>query len=95
MFGSKTFLGSLSTATTRHAFAVRRHFATQMKSYPSYSVFGEKCMLSLKLLPPAFKYIDRSQSIVLDGAKKGRMLLEWIPRNEDGKQDTVVVGRLF
>jgi hypothetical protein len=40
-------------------------------------------MLSVKVLMPAFKVL-RSNTLVLDGNKKGRILLEWTPRTADG-----------
>lgn len=89
MFGSRKILSSLSSAASsagRLAFGVqRRQYGQQMKAYPQYAVFGEQCMLSIKFLPPVFKYLDRNQTLIVDGAKKGRLLMEWIPRNPDGK----------
>ena len=41
-------------------------------------------MLCMKLLPPVFKYLRNNQTLTLDSNKKGRILLEWIPRNPDG-----------
>ena len=54
-----------------------------IRSYPQYTVYGENCMLSVKVLMPAFKVL-RSNTLVLDGNKKGRILLEWTPRTADG-----------
>jgi hypothetical protein len=54
-----------------------------IRSYPQYTIYGENCMLSVKVLMPAFKLL-RSNTLVLDGNKKGRILLEWTPRTADG-----------
>lgn len=54
-----------------------------LKAYPQYNIFGESCMLAVKLMPPTFRYLP-SNTLVMDGNKKGRLLLEWIPRNADG-----------
>ena len=59
-------------------------YGNGLKSYPQYNVFGENCMLCMKLLPPVFKYLRNHQTLTLDSNKKGRILLEWIPRNPDG-----------
>jgi len=40
-------------------------------------------MLSVKVMAPTFRVL-RSNSLVLDGTKKGRILLEWTPRTADG-----------
>ena len=88
MLGSKTLLtvNSLSTASaSRFASVSRRQYNNQMNAYPQYSVFGENCMLSFKMLPPYFKYLDRRQTLILDTRKKGRFLIEWIPKISDGK----------
>jgi Whirly transcription factor len=50
-------------------------------AYPQYSVFGENCVLALKLLPPTFQVL-KSRSLVVE--KKGRLLLDWKPRAVDG-----------
>lgn len=62
-----------------------RNFSGGLKAYPSYNVFGEECMLSMKLLPPFFRYLHKSQTLVMDNQRKGRLLLEWIPKNPDGR----------
>jgi len=59
--------------------------ASDLRSYPQYTVFGEYCMLSVKMLPPAFRLL-RNNVLVLDSNKKGKILLEWTPRAAgDGK----------
>ena len=40
-------------------------------------------MLSVKVLLPSFRVL-RSNTLVLDKNKKGRILLEWTPRTADG-----------
>lgn len=63
----------------------RRNYSNDLKAYPQYNIFGESCMLSVKLLPPIFRLIRSSNTLVLDGNKKGRILLEWVQRNPDGE----------
>lgn len=57
---------------------------SNVRSYPSYTVFGEKCILNLKLQPPHFR-VSNNNVLQLDSSKKGRLMLEWVPRNADGK----------
>jgi Whirly transcription factor len=52
-----------------------------IRAYPQYSVFGENCVLALKLLPPTLQVL-KSRTLVVE--KKGRLLLEWNPRAADG-----------
>lgn len=54
-----------------------------IRAYPSYTIYGEKCILNLKLQPPNFR-ISASNVLQMDYTKKGRLLLEWVPRNVDG-----------
>ena len=54
-----------------------------MKAFPQYSVFGENCMLSIKIMAPSFRLL-KNNSLVIDSNKKGRILLEWTPRTADG-----------
>jgi hypothetical protein len=55
-----------------------------LRAYPQYSVFGENCMLALKLLPPAFQVL-KSRTLVVE--RKGRLLIEWSARTPDGSVD--------
>jgi hypothetical protein len=55
-----------------------------LRSQPQYAIFGEKTMLSIKMIPPTFRCL-KNGSIVLDQNKKGRILLEWSPRGDGGK----------
>jgi hypothetical protein len=55
-----------------------------LRSQPQYTIFGEKTMLSLKMIPPTFRCL-KNGSLVLDQNKKGRILLEWSPRSDSGK----------
>lgn len=52
---------------------------------PSYQVYGEESALTIKAMMPGFKALG-SSSMVLDNRRRGRILLEWTPRNADGKQ---------
>lgn len=55
----------------------------RVRSYPQYTIYGEDCMLSVKVLLPNFRIL-RSNTLVLEKNKKGRILLEWTPRTSDG-----------
>ena len=59
-----------------------------VKAFPQYNVFAEHVMFSVRLMTPYFRYQRNSQALSVDANKKGRLLLEWIPRNSDGKQAT-------
>lgn len=54
-----------------------------LRSQPQYAIFGEKTMLSIKMIPPVFRCL-KNGSLVLDQNKKGRILLEWSPRGDAG-----------
>jgi hypothetical protein len=53
---------------------------------PQYTIFGEKTMLSFKVIPPTLRCL-RNGALVVDSNKKGRILLEWAPRNDGGECD--------
>jgi hypothetical protein len=54
-----------------------------LRSSPAYNVFGEKNMLSVKVILPEWKLL-KNGTLVLDQGKKGRILLEWSPRAPGG-----------
>ena len=54
-----------------------------LRSQPQYAIFGEKTMMSIKMIPPVFRCL-KNGSLVLDQNKKGRILLEWSPRGDAG-----------
>jgi hypothetical protein len=54
------------------------------RSVPQYTIFGEKTMLSFKVIPPTLRCL-RNGALVVDSNKKGRILLEWAPRNDGGE----------
>lgn len=54
-----------------------------LRSSPQYNVFGEKTMMSVKVIPPTFRIL-KSGVLILDNNKKGRILLEWTPRASGG-----------
>jgi hypothetical protein len=56
-----------------------------LRAFPTYAVFGENCLLSIKMLPPMFRVHPNSNTLLLDSNKKGRILLEWTPRVANGK----------
>lgn len=49
------------------------------RSQPQYAIFGEKVMMTVKMIPPSLRCL-KNGSLVLDGNKKGRIFLEWSPR---------------
>ena len=55
-----------------------------LRATPQYSVFGENCLLALKVLPPELRLLHKSNTLVTDNRKKGRILFEWVPRLADG-----------
>ena len=93
-------LASLSTTASKAALLTTRRSApvafaaysndtssnnnNSVRAFPQYNVFGEQCMLAIKLLPPTFRFYRNSNTLSVDSNKKGRFLLEWIPRNPDG-----------
>lgn len=54
------------------------------RSFPSYSVMGEKCLLVIKPIMPKFKHVPtQSNDNAVAIAQKGRMMLEFSPKNEE------------
>jgi len=62
------------------------NFQQQLRAYPQYSVFGEQCILGIKVMLPLFKVL-RNQTLVIDNSKRGRLLFEWLARTPDGRID--------
>lgn len=61
-----------------------KFFSTALRSYPQYTVYGDNCMLSMRIMLPTLK-CSRNNAIYVDGSKGvGRILLEWTPRASDG-----------
>ena len=54
-----------------------------LRSQPQYAIFGEKTMLSMKVIPPTFRCL-KNGGLVIEQNKKGRILLEWSPRVDTG-----------
>lgn len=54
-----------------------------LRAYPQYSIFGEDCMLAVKFLAPSFRVVG-ANTLVVDSNKRGRILLEWMPRRSEG-----------
>lgn len=48
---------------------------------PSYQVYGEETALTIRAIPPEFRVLPKSGTIVLDSSKRGRLLFEFTPRN--------------
>ena len=79
-------ISSSRTSLDRNATPSRRSFATyppQLNAFPQYSVFGETCVLGLRVMLPDFKVL-KTNTLVLDNNKRGRMVLEWTARSADG-----------
>lgn len=55
------------------------------KTFPQYNIHGENCMLAVKLMSPTFRL--RSESLVVEQNRRGRILLEFTPRGSDGKEN--------
>ena len=53
---------------------------SQVNARPSYQIYGENVVFTIKSIPPEFRAVSGGKTIVLDGSKKGRLLLEWTPR---------------
>ena len=54
-----------------------------MRMAPSYQIYGEDSALTIKAILPEFRLLG-SSTLVLDGKRKGRLLLEWVPRDPSG-----------
>jgi hypothetical protein len=59
---------------------------------PSYQVYGEEIALTIRAIPPEFRVLPKSGSIVLDGNKRGRLLFEFVPRNTSNNFGTSYGG---
>lgn len=81
----------------RNATPSRRSFATyppELNSYPQYTVFGETCLLGLRVMLPGFKVLGRN-TLALDSSKRGRMVLEWTARSADGTLQRMLCDCVF
>jgi hypothetical protein len=47
---------------------------------PSYQVYGENTAFTVKAIGPEFRLVGE-RTVVLDAGKKGRLLFEWVQRN--------------
>ena len=74
---------SLNTSTRSFSYDAGKGGSRRMT--PSYQVYGEESALTIKTMLPGFKALG-SSSMVLDTKRRGRLLIEWTPRNPDGKQ---------
>ena len=54
---------------------------------PSYQIYGETAALTLKMIPPSFKQVGKN-TMVVDAKQKGRLLLEFTPRNRSAEHCT-------
>ena len=65
-----------------------RHFSSlpPMRSNPQYTVFGENCLLSMKTILPRFRVMPgKYPTLALDAGSRGRLILEWLPRDAEGE----------
>lgn len=53
------------------------------RAYPQYAVHGEAHMLSIKMIAPGYRLV-KGEALVVDNARKGRMLFEFTPRGGNG-----------
>ena len=60
-----------------------RGFSALRSSGPNYTIFGENCMLNLRVLLPEFR-MSKSNYLIQDNNRRGRLLIEWSPRIEGG-----------
>jgi hypothetical protein len=56
--------------------------ALPKRGFPKYAVFGESAVISLSPILPTYKQAG-AEGLAVD--KKGRMILEWVPRSNDNK----------
>jgi len=54
-----------------------------VNAIPQYTVFGETCMVSFKVIMPEFRLL-KSNTLVVDKSKHGKVMMEWLPRNGEG-----------
>jgi hypothetical protein len=47
---------------------------------PSYQVYGENTAFTVKAIGPEFRLVGE-RTVVLDAGKRGRLLFEWVQRN--------------
>lgn len=53
------------------------------RAFAQYSIVGESCYLSVKLIPPKFSFL-RDGTLILENKNRGRLLFEFSPRSSDG-----------
>ena len=77
-------LNNLPTSPSRRNLSTFEESSKSMRAFPQYSVFGEEAMLAMKVMPPQFRVV-KNQILAMDATRKGRILLEFLPRGPDGK----------
>ena len=53
---------------------------TTVNATPSYQVYGENTAFTVKAIGPEFRLVGE-RTVVLDASKRGRLLFEWVQRN--------------
>lgn len=81
----------LQSARRSPALRTASSFSTELRGLPQYQVFGEDCMLSLKMILPVFRVLRNQQTMVVDNRGKGKILLEWTPRLAEGMSSGTTV----
>ena len=56
------------------------------RAYPQYNIHGEEAMMSVKMIPPTFRAV-KSDSVVMDQSRRGRLLLEFTARSSGRNYD--------
>ena len=83
--GRRTAEGSLPGRVTAENAGIRSFSSYNMpgpaKGLPTYSIWAEESMLSLKLIPPAFR-ANRS-GLYVDPKRQGKIIFEFTPRKSD------------
>ena len=96
-FGVARPSGHPNSYARQHLRGHRHHFSSTTASpnqpprmNPIYQIYGETCAFTVKAILPEFRAMG--STIVLDARKRGRILLEWSPRDLDGKRPEIVAG---
>ena len=78
-----TSLRKNGTSTGMRSFSAGTFPPLGVNAIPQYTVFGETCMLGFKVIMPEFRLL-KSNTLVVDKSKHGKVMMEWLPRNGEG-----------
>ncbi len=56
-----------------------------LRAFPSYTIYGETCVLQMKCIMPKFKNVGQDGNIIAV-SQQGRMIFEFIPASQSGIQ---------